>query len=632
MKKYQEFHRRSIAERDAFWREEARSIDWQSPFGATLEYARPPFARWFPCGRTNLCHNAVDRHLALRSEQTALIALTPASGAARTYTFRELAIEVNQCAAVLKALGVGRGDRVVIFLPTIAETVFAMLACTRIGAIHAVIYSGLSATCLAARIDDARPKVLITADAALREGKVVPCKPVVDAALRVAKRPPGKVVVVDRGLDPALELLSGRDHDYAALRSAQLAIQVPCEWMDSSEPSHILYTSGNAGKPKGIQRDTGGYGVALASSMRHIFCVDPGETMFTSSDVGSVAGHSYGVYGPLLNGSTTIIHEAPDARTGTDTWWSLIARYAVKTVLCSPTELRLLKQRSDARPVRHAVPSLAYVFVTGEPLDEATARWGAEDFGVPIIDTYLQTETGWPVLAAQPGIEGTTIRPGSRSFPVYGYDVRLLAEANGKETPAGSKGVLVIKPPLPPGCGSTIWNDDQRFIQTYYADFPQEWAYSTCDWAVRDSDGYYAILGRTDDVISVGGRRVDTREIEEAMHAHPGVAEAAVVGVPDPMRGQVAVAFAVPSDPAILGDADRAGTFAGEILEAVEHRLGAVARPEALHFVAQLPRTRSGKLLRRSVKALVEGREPGDIDALGDPSALEPIRSALRVK
>ena len=585
MKKYQEFHRRSIAERDAFWREEARSIDWQSPFGATLEYARPPFARWFPCGRTNLCHNAVDRHLALRSEQTALIALTPASGAARTYTFRELAIEVNQCAAVLKALGVGRGDRVVIFMPTIAETVFAMLACTRIGAIHAVIYSGLSATCLAARIDDARPKVLITADAALREGKVVPCKPVVDAALRVAKRPPGKVVVVDRGLDPALELLSGRDHDYAALRSAQLAIQVPCEWMDSSEPSHILYTSGNAGKPKGIQRDTGGYGVALASSMRHIFCVDPGETMFTSSDIG-----------------------------------------------CSPTELRLLQQRSDARPVRHAVPSLAYVFVTGEPLDEATARWGAEDFGVPIIDTYLQTETGWPVLAAQPGIEGTTIRPGSRSFPVYGYDVRLLAEANGKETPAGSKGVLVIKPPLPPGCGSTIWNDDQRFIQTYYADFPQEWAYSTCDWAVRDSDGYYAILGRTDDVISVGGRRVDTREIEEAMHAHPGVAEAAVVGVPDPMRGQVAVAFAVPSDPAILGDADRAGTFAGEILEAVEHRLGAVARPEALHFVAQLPRTRSGKLLRRSVKALVEGREPGDIDALGDPSALEPIRSALRVK
>lgn len=626
---YREFHRRSIAEREAFWREEAQRIEWKSPFSAVLDYSHPPFARWFVGGRTNLCYNAVDRHLVSRGDQPALIAIS-ATNDHQTYSYRELATEVTRFSAVLKALGVGRGDRVVIFLPTIAEAVVAMLACTRIGALHVVVYSGFAAQSLAARIDDAGAKLLITADAAFQDGKIVPCKRVGDAALRIARRPPGKVLVVNRRLDPTLELVAGRDHEYGALRAAQMNAEVPCEWLESAEPSHILYTSGNAGKPKGILRDTGGYAVALASSMRHIFCVDPGEAMFTTSDVGWVAGHSYAVYGPLLNGATTVIVEDFQARSDPGLWLDVVARHTVRTVLGSPTELRLLRKHCAPHPDRPSLPALAYIFVTGEPLDEATARWSTDHLGVPVFDVYLQTETGWPVLAAQPGIEDTSIRPGSPSFPVYGYDVRLLAETNGKEVTAGSKGVLVIKPPLPPGCGSTIWNDDQRFIQTYYADFPQDWAYSTRDWALRDSDGYHFVLGRTDDVISVGGRRVGTREIEDAVHVHPRIVEAAVVGVPDQVKGHIAVAFAVVRDQSMLADPQAALDLARDVCDEVERQLGAIARPAALHFVPQLPKTRSGKLLRQSVQALAEGREPDEIATIDDPSALERIRSAMR--
>ncbi|HET9046942.1 MAG TPA: AMP-binding protein, partial [Casimicrobiaceae bacterium] len=462
MPDYREFHRRSIADREAFWRSEAGLIDWQTPFAQALDYSRPPFARWFVGGRTNLCHNAIDRHLATRGDQTALVFISTETDRYQRYTYRELHAEVNRFAAVLKAQGVGRGDRVLVYMPMIAEGMFAMLACARIGAIHSVVFGGFAAASLATRIDDARPAAMITADAGMRGGKAIPYKHLVDEAIRLAKHPPRSVIIVDRGLDRDMSRVAGRDHDYAALRNAHLDANVPCEWLESSEPSYILYTSGTTGKPKGVQRDTGGYAVALASSMRTIFCVDPGETMFTTSDIGWVVGHSYIVYGPLLNGSTTIMYEGLPIRPDPAIWWKIVSEHNVKTMFSSPTAIRVLKKQDAAHMKRHDVTCLKYLFLAGEPLDEPTARWASDSLGVAIIDNYWQTETGWPILSAQLGVEETPRKFGSPSFPVYGYDVHLLHEATGEEVGTDEKGVLTIAPPLPPGCMTTVWGDDDR--------------------------------------------------------------------------------------------------------------------------------------------------------------------------
>jgi propionyl-CoA synthetase len=504
-----------------------------------------------------------------------------------------------------------------------------MLACVRIGAIHSVVFGGFAAASLATRIDDAAPKVMVTSDAGMRGGKPIPYKHLVDEALRLAANPPRSVVIVNRGLDPGMTTVPGRDLDYASLRAGMMDASVPCEWLESSEPSYILYTSGTTGRPKGVQRDTGGYAVALASSMRRIFCVGPGETMFTTSDIGWVVGHSYIIYAPLIAGATTILYEGLPIRPDPAIWWKIVAENNVRTMFSSPTAIRVLKKQDPAHMKRHDVSSLRYLFLAGEPLDEPTARWAAESLGVAIVDNYWQTETGWPILSVQPGIEDTPRKFGSPSFPVYGYDVRLLREGTGEEAGNDEKSVLAIVPPLPPGCMTTVWGDDERYVKTYFSDFGSKLAYSTFDWATRDGDGYYFVLGRTDDVINVAGHRIGTREIEEAVQAHPGVAEVAVVGVADSLKGQTPVAFAVVKNASTVAEPESAARMKSEVMATVDRELGAIARPGAVHFVTLLPKTRSGKLLRRAIQALAEGRDPGDLTTIEDPGALEQIRSAL---
>ena len=626
---YADNHKRSLRDRDGFWRERAALIDWHTPFEQVLDYSRPPFASGFVGGRLNLCHNAIDRHLAARGAQPALVFMSTETDQRRSYSYRELAREVNRFAAMLASQGVGKGDRVLIYMPMIPEAVFAMLATVRLGAIHSVVFGGFAAASLATRIDDAKPKVMVTADAGMRGGKSVPYKHLVDEALRVAKHPPAKVIIVDRGLDKAMSRAPGRDLDYATLAREHEGASVACAWLESSEPSYILYTSGTTGKPKGVQRDTGGYAVALAASMRDIFCVGAGDTMFTTSDIGWVVGHSYIVYAPLLAGATTIMYEGLPIRPDPSIWWEIVSRHRVCTMFSSPTAIRVLKKQDPAYMKKHDLSCLRYLFLAGEPLDEPTARWAADSLGVAIVDHYWQTESGWPILSASPGIEETPRKFGSPSFPVCGYDVRLLDEATGAEVGTDQKGVLTIMPPLPPGCMTTVWGDDERFVKTYFQTVPGKLAYSTFDWATRDADGYYFVLGRTDDVINVAGHRLGTREIEEAVQAHPGIAEVAVVGVADQLKGQIPVAFAVVKDPSKVATAAQAASMRKEVMDTVDRELGAIARPGAVHFVTLLPKTRSGKLLRRSIQALAEGRDPGDLTTIEDPGALEQIREAL---
>jgi propionyl-CoA synthetase len=625
MQAYQEFHRRSLEQREAFWTEEARLVDWHAPFTQVLDYSRPPFARWFVGGRTNLCHNAVDRHLSARGEQKALVWISTEVDQARSFSYEELFEEVNRAAAMMRALGVKRGDRVIVYMPMVPEAVFAILACARLGAIHSVVFGGFAAASLAARVDDARPALMVTADGGSRMGKVITYKSLVDEALKLARHPPRKVLIFRRGLDEQMPVVEGRDVDWASLSKSISNPGVPCEWLESNEPSYILYTSGTTGRPKGVQRDVGGYAVALASSMKRIFCGAPGETMFTTSDIGWVVGHSYIIYAPLIAGMTTILYEGAPIRPDAGIWWKIVEQHKVSVMFSAPTAIRVLKKQDPAYLKKHDLSSLRSLFLAGEPLDEPTHRWISEALGTPVIDNYWQTETGWPLLSALPQVERTPLKMGSPSFPVHGYDVRLLHEGSGKEVKDGEKGVVTITPPLPPGCMSTVWGDDERFVKTYFSDFKGRQVYSTFDWGIRDKDGYYFILGRTDDVINVAGHRLGTREIEEAVNMHPNIAECAVVGVADELKGQMPLAFAVSKSE--IPDRKK---LEKEVMETVDRQLGAIARPKAVHFVTLLPKTRSGKTLRRSIQALAEGRDPGDLTTIEDPSSLEQIRKALQ--
>jgi propionyl-CoA synthetase len=630
--KYQEFHRRSIEDRDAFWSEQAKLIDWHKPFGQVLDYGKPPFAKWFVGGETNLCHNAVDRHLKDRAGQPALIYLSTETGEEKTYTYAELHAEVQRMAAVLQSLGVGKGDRVLIYMPMIAEAIFAMLATVRIGAIHSVVFGGFAANSLATRIDDAQPKVMITADAGMRGGKAVPYKHLVDESLRLSATPPQKVLIVNRGLDKDMPRIAGRDLDYAELRAQHMNAQVPCTFVESSHPSYILYTSGTTGKPKGVQRDTGGYAVALAASMRHVYQANPGETYFATSDIGWVVGHSYIVYGPLINGMATVVYEGTPIRPDAGIWWKIVQDHKVTVMFSAPTAIRVLKKQDPAFLKKYDLSSLRHLFLAGEPLDEPTAKWIAEALGKPIYDHYWQTETGWALLTGLPGIEPHATKFGSPSFPAYGYDVRLLHEATGQEVGADEKGVVAVIPPLPPGCMTTVWGQDERFVQTYFTSFPGKQIYTTFDWGIRDKDGYYFILGRTDDVINVAGHRLGTREIEEAISAHAAVAEVAVVGVADQLKGQMPMAFAVVKDPARIATPELRAALEKEVMGTVDGLLGPIARPKNVHFINQLPKTRSGKVLRRSIQAIAEGRDPGDLTTLDDPVGIQMVKDAVTGK
>ncbi len=628
MSTYHEFHQRSLRQPEAFWREQSALIDWNHPVERVLDTSRPPFARWFPGATTNLCHNAVDRHLTARAQQAALIYVSTETGVEKTYTFAELHREVNRCAAVLGSLGVARGDRVLIYMPMIPEAIFAMLACTRIGAIHSVVFGGFASHSLATRIDDAKPKVIVSADAGSRAGKSVPYKGLLDQAISLANSAPEHVLLVDRGLAP-MALTPGRDRDYATERSKHMDANVDCVWLESNEPSYILYTSGTTGKPKGVQRDTGGYAVALAASMKHIFCCAAGGTFFSTSDIGWVVGHSYIVYGPLLAGMATVVYEGTPVRPDGAVLWRIVEQYKVDCMFSAPTAIRVLKKQDQALLHRHDLSSLKTLFLAGEPLDEPTARWISDGLGKPVVDNYWQTETGWPIIGTPRGVEALPSKFGSPGVASYGYDVRLYDENTGEEVGDNVKGVVAVVGPLPPGCMTTIWGDDERFVKTYWHSVPGRTVYSTFDWGIRDSDGYFFILGRTDDVINVAGHRLGTREIEESISSHASVAEVAVVGVADALKGQVAMAFVVPRDANAVREAAGRKDLEAQIFKNVDAQLGAVARPARVHFVTVLPKTRSGKLLRRTIQAICEGRDAGDLTTIEDPTALEQIRAAL---
>ena len=628
MASIKEFHQRSIQDKEGFWSEQAQLIHWNKPATKVLDFSNPPFAKWFVGGETNLCYNAVDRHAAKRPDARALVYISTETNEEKVYSFAELKQEVMRMAAAMQSLGVKKGDRVLVYMPMIAEATFAILACARIGAIHSVVFGGFASHSLATRIDDAKPKLIVSADAGMRGGKAVPYKHLLDEAINLAENKPEKVLMIDRGLDKAFNKVAGRDVDYATLRAQFMNADVPVVWVESNEPSYILYTSGTTGKPKGVQRDTGGYAVALAASMKHIFQGGEGETMFSTSDIGWVVGHSYIIYGPLIAGMCTIMYEGTPIRPDAGIWWKIVQDYKVNVMFSAPTAARVLKKHDVAFMHKYDISSVKHLFLAGEPLDQPTHEWIMGELKIPVIDNYWQTETGWPMLSAMPGVEKTEIRFGTPSFPVYGYDLRIFRE-DGSECSADEKGIVGIMPPLPPGCLSTVWGDDKRFVSTYFSLFKEPQVYSSFDWGICDKDGYHYILGRTDDVINVAGHRLGTREIEEAVQGHSAIAEVAVVGVADQLKGQEPIAFAVVRDAARIATKELRDALEKEVKKVVDDSLGAIARPKHIHFVTVLPKTRSGKLLRRSLQALAEGRDPGDLTTIEDPTALDQIKAAI---
>ena len=629
MASYRAFHDLSIGDPECFWGEQAERISWQTPYSQVLDASQLPFTQWFINGHTNLCHNAVDRHLPLLADQPALIYVSTETGIERTYTYAELHAEVNRMAAIMESLGVAKGDRVLIYLPMIAEATFAMLACARLGAIHSVVFGGFASVSLASRIEDATPRLIVSADAGSRAGKVMPYKPLLDEALIISHHKPSHVLLIDRHL-AEMERTPGRDVDYAPLRETFIDARIPCRWMESNEPSYILYTSGTTGKPKGIQRDIGGYAVALASAMEYIFQGKPGDVMFTASDIGWVVGHSFIVYGPLIQGITTLMYEGTPVRPDGAVWWSLVEKYKVTQLFTAPTAIRVLKKQPAETLQRHDLSSLRTLFLAGEPLDEPTGRWISDALGKPVVDNYWQTESGWPMLAIARGVEELPLKFGSPGLPVFGYDLRIVNEQTGEDCPPGTKGVVAVQAPLPPGCMTTVWCDDARYVSTYWEGFPGKMLYSSFDWGVQDEDGYVYILGRTDDVINVAGHRLGTREIEESISSHPDIAEVAVVGVHDALKGQVAMGFAIVRNPERIANANDRLTLEGEVLRTVDKQLGPLARPSRVYFVNALPKTRSGKLLRRAIQAIAESRDPGDLTTIEDSTALEQLEDAMR--
>ncbi|GGC05796.1 propionate--CoA ligase [Oxalicibacterium flavum] len=587
---------------EQFWAEQARRIEWRTPFARVLDHSHAPFARWFVGGTTNLCYNALDRHLTERGTQAALINVCSETGETRRYSYLELHREVNRMAAVLQSLGVRRGERVLIYLPMIAEAACAMLACARLGAIHSVVFGGFAAASLATRIDDARPVLVIGADAGFQNGRRIAYKPLLDEALALAGHRPAHVLMIDRGLQP-FAMMPQRDCLYHVLAAEHADARVACAWLESSEPSYILYTSGTTGRPKGVQRDVGGHAVALATSMALIFGARAGDTMFTTSDIGWVVGHSYGVYGPLIMGMTTLMVEGAPTRPDSGHWWRLVERHRVDLMLTAPTAIRLLKRHGGRFAQQADLSSLKALFLAGEPLDEPTARWAEQVLGKPVIDHYWQTESGSPMLALpREDVAGLPRKTGSPGLPAFGFDFKVV-DRDGAPCRPGERGLLVADGPLPPGCLHTLWENNADFMRSYWSGHEGRWRYATFDYGVADADGYIRVLGRSDDIILIAGRRLGTREIEEVLLAHPHVAEAAVIGVPNDLRGQVPLAFVVCG--ASADDADARAALEAELIRAVGRQLGALARPRSIVFVDALPRTRSGKVLRRMMQGAV---------------------------
>ncbi|MCC8381612.1 propionate--CoA ligase [Xenorhabdus sp. PB30.3] len=624
---FQDFYRRSIDDPSGFWAEQARRIHWQHPFEQTLDHSDPPFARWFCGGKTNLCYNALDRWLESQPDSKALIAVSTETNTEQVFTYRELYQEVNQAAAIMLSLGVKKGDRVVVYMPMVAEALFILLACARIGAINSVVFGGFAAHSLATRLDNAEPILVVSADAGSRGGKIIPYKPLLDEAIELAAHTPRHVLMINRGLSE-INWVKNRDLDFATLRQAHLGTEVPVAWLESNEVSCVLYTSGTTGTPKGVQRDVGGYAVALATSMDIIFGGKPGGTFFCTSDIGWIVGHSYIVYAPLIAGMATVMYEGLPIRPDAGIWWRIVEKYHVTRMFSAPTAIRVLKKYPTDNIAQYDISSLETLYLAGEPLDEHTARWITETINVPVIDNYWQTETGWPIMAIARALDDRPGRFGSTGFPMYGFNVKLINELTGQECGDNEKGMVVIKGPLPPGCIQTIYGDNHRFVNTYWKHFDQQ-VYSTFDWGIRDSEGYYFILGRSDDVINVSGHRLGTREIEECIASHEDVAEVAVIGIKDDVKGQAAVSFVVLKEGKEIQNADHFATLEKSLMDLVDKKIGSVGRPARIYFVTQLPKTRSGKMLRRTMQAICEGRTPSDIALIENPASLDVIRDAV---
>nr|MDO8083383.1 propionate--CoA ligase [Candidatus Sigynarchaeum springense] len=624
MGKYQELHKMSIEDPERFWKPIAEKVFWYNKPEKILDASRPPFYKWFVGGITNTCYNAVDRWVESgKKDQLAYIWVSSELNQERKITYGQLLDEVVQFASVLKKSGVKKGDRVLIYLPMVPEACIAALACVRIGAIHSIVFAGFSTESLAVRIDDAQPKIVICADAGHRAGKPVPLKPIIDEALsRTAHKVP-LVVVLDRGLIKP-NMVAGRDVFWKDIVEQKGNDKVPCEKMASSDPSYILYTSGTTGKPKGALRDTGGHIVALYNSMETIYGCKPGEVYWAASDVGWVVGHSYIIYAPLFYGLTSLIYEGTPIHPDPGIWFRIIEKYKVDRMFTSPTAFRVLKKFDEKFITERDLSSLKVIFLAGEPLDAPTWEWATRvTKGIPIIDHYWQTESGWAILTNPWGVEQVKIKPGSPTFPSWGWNLKVV-DPSGKEMPTGEKGVLVAKPPIPPGCLMTVYNDDERYESAYFKQFP-EFLYATGDYAIKDKDGYFFVLGRADEVIKVAGHRLGTREIEEAILSHPAVAEVCTIGIEDKEKGQVPVAMVV------LKEGQKPSEeLKKDINQTVRNNVGAIASVHEIEFVVKLPKTRSGKIIRRVVKALFEGKDIGDLSTIEDGTSVDEIRQAIK--
>ncbi|WP_435099706.1 propionyl-CoA synthetase [Arhodomonas sp. AD133] len=623
MSRYDPVYRRSVNDPEGFWREQARELDWYTFPEHILSRDDHGHYRWFEGGRLNTCYLAVDRHVERGcGEQPAIIYDSPVTDTQTYITFRELRERVARCAGALRKLGVGHGDRVVIYMPMIPETLVAMLACARLGAVHSVVFGGFSPRELAVRIDDARPEVLVSASCGIEFDRVISYKPLVDRALEMADHPPRHTLIVARDQAEA-ELQPGRDHDWETLVStATPAEAVP---VAATDPLYILYTSGTTGKPKGVVRDNGGHAVAMNFSMEAIYATEPGDVYWAASDVGWVVGHSYIVYGPLIRGCTTVVYEGKPVRTpDAGAFWRVIAEHGVKTFFTAPTAFRAIKKEDpDAEYLRrYDISSLRALFVAGERLDPPTYDWLHTHLPCPVIDHWWQTETGWPIVANPFGIEPHPVKPGSATLPVPGYRVAVVDD-DGHDVAPGEIGNIVIRQPLPPGTLPTLWNDDERFHRSYLATF--EDCYLSGDGGYVDEDGYVFVMGRTDDVINVSGHRLSTGAMEEVIGGHPAVAECAVVGFNDELKGQVPVAFVVLKDGADI----RAERVEEAIVARVREEIGAVAALRRVLVVDRLPKTRSGKILRKTIRNLSESDDVAVPSTIDDPAIMDEIREAM---
>ena len=618
---YREILAASLDDPAAFWAQAAHGVSWTTAPQRILDDDNPPFYRWFPDAELNTCANALDRHIEARGDQAALIYDSPVTGTKQVYTYRELLDATARFGGVLRSLGVDKGDRVVLYMPMIPEAVIAMLACARIGAVHSVVFGGFASHELANRIDDAQPVVIVTASCGIEPTRVIEYKPMLDHALTRSTHQPRACVVVQRN-QLGCDLIPRRDHDWAqAMATAEPVDPVP---VAATDPLYVLYTSGTTGKPKGIVRDNGGHAVALTWSMRNIYGVGPGEVFWAASDVGWVVGHSYIVYGPLLAGATTVLYEGkPIGTPDPGAFWRVVSEYGVKVLFSAPTALRAIRKEDPegSHIGRYDLSSLKYLFQAGERLDPDTYEWASAVLGIPVIDHWWQTETGWAIAANPIGVQQLPLKAGSPTVPMPGYDVQIL-HPDGSGCERGEEGAICIRLPLPPGTLPTLWGDDARFEASYLCEHPGY--YLTGDGGYLDDDGYLFVMGRIDDVINVAGHRLSTGQIEAVLAAHPAVAECAVIGVVDEIKGQVPRGFVV------LKAGARSDGLERELVAAVRHSIGALACLHLVDIVAALPKTRSGKILRKTMRGIADGLDEPVPSTIEDAGVLDALRPVLR--